>query len=126
MVDVDLFVPRSRGGEFPTKLFEHYARYCRSVNRKLLTCFCLGLSAGKAATVFAPVLGEKFQLRIFPAWRGLWINRLGAITAACWKMSTLSICDVKEERSGEGPGSYRATALPDDQRKKNGFLKPPE
>jgi len=59
MGDLELLVPRSRKGGFPTKLFERYARRCRSVDRVLLACFCLGLSTRKAASVLAPVLGEK-------------------------------------------------------------------
>ena len=58
MGDIELLVPRSRGGKFPSKLFERYARRCRSVDRVLLACFCLGLSTRKAASVLAPVLGE--------------------------------------------------------------------
>ena len=59
MGDLELLVPRSRKGKFPTKLFERYARRCRSVDQVLLACFCLGLSTRKAASVLAPVLGEK-------------------------------------------------------------------
>jgi transposase-like protein len=59
MGDLELLVPRSRKGRFPAKLFERYARRCRSVDRVLLACFCLGLSTRKAASVLAPVLGEK-------------------------------------------------------------------
>jgi putative transposase len=59
MGDLELLVPRSRKGKFPTKLFERYARRCRSVDRVLLACFCLGLSTRKAASVLAPLLGEK-------------------------------------------------------------------
>jgi transposase-like protein len=59
MGDLELLVPRSRKGGFPTKLFERYGRRCRSVDRVLLACFCLGLSTRKAASVLAPVLGEK-------------------------------------------------------------------
>jgi putative transposase len=59
MGDIEFWVPRSRKGKFPTKLFERYARRCRSVDRVLLACFCLGLSTRKAASVLAPVLGEK-------------------------------------------------------------------
>jgi putative transposase len=59
MGDIELWVPRSRKGKFPSKLFERYARRCRSVDRVLLACFCLGLSTRKAASVLAPVLGEK-------------------------------------------------------------------
>jgi putative transposase len=59
MGDVELLVPRSRKGKFPSKLFERYARRCRSVDRALLACFYLGLSTRKAASVLAPVLGEK-------------------------------------------------------------------
>ena len=57
--DLELLVPRSRKGKFPTKLFERYGRRCRSVDKVLLACFCLGLSTRKAASVLAPVLGEK-------------------------------------------------------------------
>ena len=59
MGDLELLVPRSRKGKFPTRLFERYARRCRSVDKVLLACFCLGLSTRKAASVLAPVLGEK-------------------------------------------------------------------
>jgi transposase-like protein len=59
MGDLELLVPRSRKGKFPTKLFERYARRCRSVDKVLLACFCLGLSTRKAASVLAPVLEEK-------------------------------------------------------------------
>jgi putative transposase len=59
MGDLELLVPRSRKGKFPIKLFERYARRCRSVDKVLLACFCLGLSTRKAASVLAPVLGEK-------------------------------------------------------------------
>jgi putative transposase len=59
MGDLELLVPRSRNRRFPTKLFERYARRCRSIDRVLLACFCLGLSTRKAASVLAPVLEEK-------------------------------------------------------------------
>jgi putative transposase len=59
MGDLELLVPRSRKGKFPSKLFERYARRCRSVDRVLLACFCLGLSTRKAASVLAPMLTEK-------------------------------------------------------------------
>jgi putative transposase len=59
MGDIEVLVPRSRKGGFPTKLIERYARRCRSVDRVLLACFCLGLSTRKAASVLAPVLGER-------------------------------------------------------------------
>src|SRR5499426_485102 len=59
MGDIELLVPRSRRGKFPTKLFARYTRRCRSVDKVLLACFCLGLSTRKAAQVLAPVLEEK-------------------------------------------------------------------
>lgn len=59
MGDLEVLVPRSRKGKFPSKLFERYGRRCRSVDKVLLACFCLGLSTRKAASVLAPVLGEK-------------------------------------------------------------------
>ena len=59
MGDLELLVPRSRKAKFPSKLFARYARRCRSVDKVLLACFCLGLSTRKAASVLAPVLGEK-------------------------------------------------------------------
>jgi putative transposase len=59
MGDLELLVPRSRKGRFPSKLFARYARRCGSVDKVLLACFCLGLSTRKAASVLAPVLGEK-------------------------------------------------------------------
>lgn len=59
MGDIEVLVPRSRKGGFPTKLIERYARRCRSVDRVLLACFCLGLSTRKAASVLVPVLEER-------------------------------------------------------------------
>lgn len=59
MGDLELLVPRSRKGGFPSKLIARYARRCRSIDRVLLACFCLGLSTRKAASVLAPVLEEK-------------------------------------------------------------------
>jgi putative transposase len=59
MGDLELLVPRSRKGGFPTQLFKRYARRCGSIDRVLLACFCLGLSTRKAASVLAPVLEEK-------------------------------------------------------------------
>src|SRR5919109_2056598 len=59
MGDLELLVPRSRKGKFPTKLFARYARRCHSIDTVLLACFCLGLSTRKAAAVLAPVLEEK-------------------------------------------------------------------
>jgi putative transposase len=59
MGDLELLVPRSRKGRFPTQLFERYARRCRSVDKVLLACFCLGLSTRKAASVLGPVVEEK-------------------------------------------------------------------
>ena len=59
MGDLELLVPRSREGKFSTRLFERFARRCHSVDKVLLACFCLGLSTRKAASVLAPVLGEK-------------------------------------------------------------------
>jgi putative transposase len=59
MGDLELLVPRSRKGGFPIKLFKRYARRCRSIDRVLLACFCLGLSTRKAASVLAPMLEEK-------------------------------------------------------------------
>ena len=59
MGDLELLVPRCRRGGFPSKLIERYARRCRSIDRVLLACFCLGLSTRKAASVLVPVLEEK-------------------------------------------------------------------
>jgi putative transposase len=59
MGDLELLVPRSRKGGFPSKLIERYGRRCRSIDRVLLACFCLGLSTRKAAGVLGPVLEEK-------------------------------------------------------------------
>src|SRR6476620_1687715 len=72
MGDLELLVPRSRKGKFPSKLFYRYARRCRSVDKVLLACFCLGLSTRKAASVLIPVLGEKVSASTFRALRGIW------------------------------------------------------
>jgi len=61
MGDLELLVPRCRKGGFSSKLIERYARRWRSVDRVLLACFCLGLSTRKAASVLAPILGEKLS-----------------------------------------------------------------
>src|SRR5512143_325944 len=57
--DIEVLVPRSRKGGFPSRLMERYARRCRSVDQVLLACFCLGLSTRKAASVLVPVLEER-------------------------------------------------------------------
>jgi putative transposase len=44
---------------FQPKLLERYARRHRSIDEVLLACFCLGLSTRKAASVLAPMVGEK-------------------------------------------------------------------
>ena len=59
MGDLELLIPRCRQGGFPSKLIERYARRCRSIDRVMLGCFCLGLSTRKAAVVLAPMLGER-------------------------------------------------------------------
>jgi putative transposase len=59
MGDLELLVPRSRRGGFPFKVLQRYARRRRCVDRVMLACFCLGLSTRKAASVLAPILGEK-------------------------------------------------------------------
>jgi transposase-like protein len=59
MGDLELLVPRCRKGGFPFRVMERYARRWRSVDRVLLACFCLGLSTRKAASVLAPIIGEK-------------------------------------------------------------------
>jgi len=59
MGDIELLVPRSRKAKFPSKVFSRYARRCRSIDKVMLACFCLGLSTRKAASVLAPVLEEK-------------------------------------------------------------------
>jgi putative transposase len=80
MGDLEVLVPRSRKGKFPTKLFERYGRRCCSVDKVLLACFCLGLSTRKAAAVLVPVLGEKVSRpQRFHASRGIWIGRSVAI-----------------------------------------------
>ena len=59
MGDLELLIPRTRKGGFHSSLVERYARRPRSVDQVLLACFCLGLSTRKAASVLAPILGEK-------------------------------------------------------------------
>lgn len=59
MGDIEVLVPRSRKGGFPSKLLGRYARRCGSVDQVLLACFCLGLSTRKAAAVLAPMLEER-------------------------------------------------------------------
>ena len=59
MGDLELLVPRTRKGGFQPRLLERYARRHHSIDEVLLACFCLGLSTRKAASVLAPMIGEK-------------------------------------------------------------------
>lgn len=59
MGDLELLIPRTRKGGFQPDLLERYARRHSSIDEVLLACFCLGLSTRKAASVLAPMLGEK-------------------------------------------------------------------
>lgn len=59
MGDLELLVPRSRKRGFQPKLLQRYARRVRSIDKVMLACFCLGLSTRKAASVLAPMLGER-------------------------------------------------------------------
>lgn len=59
MGDLELLIPRTRKGGFQPQLLERYARRHRSIDEVLLACFCLGLSTRKAASVLAPMIGEK-------------------------------------------------------------------
>jgi transposase-like protein len=58
MGNVELSVPRVRQRGFYPQVLERYARRHHSVDEVLLSCFCLGLSTRKAASVLAPILGE--------------------------------------------------------------------
>lgn len=59
MGDLELLVPRARKGGFQPRLLKRYARRERSIDKVMLACFCLGLSTRKAASVLAPMLGER-------------------------------------------------------------------
>lgn len=59
MGDLELLIPRTRKGGFQPRLLERYARRHHSIDEVLLACFCLGLSTRKAASVLAPILGER-------------------------------------------------------------------
>ncbi len=59
MGDLELLVPRSRKGGFRPRLIKRYARRHPSIDKVMLACFCLGLSTRKAASVLAPMLGER-------------------------------------------------------------------
>lgn len=59
MGDLELLIPRTRKGGFQPQLLDRYARRQRSIDEVLLACFCLGLSTRKAASILAPMLGEK-------------------------------------------------------------------
>ena len=59
--DVLLEVPRVRSGPFLPQILPAYARRARSVDRVILSCFILGLSTRKAASVLMPMLGEKIS-----------------------------------------------------------------
>jgi transposase-like protein len=91
MGDLQLIVPRSRKGKFPSKLMGRYARRCRSVDQVLLACFCLGLSTRKAASVLAPMLG-KFRPQPFRASHGIWIPIRLYLTMS-WPIS-IGICSL--------------------------------
>ena len=91
MGDLELLVPRSRKGGFPTQLIERYARRCRSVDRVLLACFCLGLSTRKAASVLVPVLGEKVSASTISRISRELDQRLSVIIAVPLEIAT-AIC----------------------------------
>lgn len=61
MGDLELLVPRTRKGGFEPKGLKRYARRQSSIDKVILACFCLGLSTRKAASVLAPILGEKIS-----------------------------------------------------------------
>lgn len=61
MGDLELLVPRTRKGGFAPKGLQRYARRQSSIDKVILACFCLGLSTRKAASVLAPILGEKIS-----------------------------------------------------------------
>ena len=73
--NVSLLVPRSRKGKFPTKLFERYARRCRSVDQVLLACFCLGCRPPKPHRCWRQFGGEGLGLNDFANHAGF---RLGS------------------------------------------------
>ena len=105
MGDLELLVPRSQKGKFPSKLFERYARRCRSVDKVLLACFCLGLSTRKAASVLAPVLGEGVGFNDFTHRTGFG-SPGQSLSRSCARgsipVSILRWGSLKEQRSGEG------------------------
>ena len=91
MGDLELLVPRSRKGKFPSRLLVRYARRCRSVDKVLLACFCLGLSTRKAAAVLAPMLGEKSRPQRYRALPGGSTSRWRPITAVSLRIN-IGIC----------------------------------
>ena len=89
MGDLELLVPRSRKGKFPTKLFERYARRCRFVDKVLLACFCLGLSHPQSCRRYWLRFWERrSRLRRFHASHGIWTTRSVAITIVRSRINT--------------------------------------
>ena len=88
MGDLELLVPRSRKGKFPSKLFERYARRCRSVDKVLLACFCLGLDPQSCLRAGSGAGERRCRLRRFHASHGIWITRSVAITIVRSRINT--------------------------------------
>ena len=84
---LELLVPRSRKGKFPTKLFARYARRCRSVDKVLLACSRLGLLHSQRR--LAPFC-KKVGLQLFHASHGIWTTRSVAITIVRSRINTRS------------------------------------
>src|SRR4029434_2147735 len=106
MGDLELLVPRSRKGKFPSKLFERYARRCRSVDKVLLACFCLGALDPQSCTGVGSGAGREgvgfndFTHRTGFGSPGQSLSR--SCARGSIPVSILRWGSLKEQRSGEG------------------------
>ena len=92
MGDLELLVPRSRKGGFPTKLFERYARRCRSVDRVFCWhVFVWGCPLAKPPRCWLRFWARRSRPQRFHASRGIWIRRSVAITTERSRIAT-AIC----------------------------------
>ena len=107
MGDIELLVPRSRKGKFPSKLFERYARRCRSVDRGVVGVFLFRavhaqsrLGAGSGAGRESLGLHD-FAHRAGFGPRGQPLSR--SYAQGSIPLSLLRWRGLKEQGSGQGP-----------------------
>jgi Transposase, Mutator family len=86
MGDLELLVPRSRNGGFPTKLFKRYARRCGSIDRVLV--FAWDYQLVKRLQSWRRCWRRRSRPQRFRASRGIWTSKSVAITAVRSRINT--------------------------------------